>query len=75
MFILNSRILRYEKFTIITLSNAGRGGDGKERGGSKKSKPFPAPPRGAGLKSCHIPIPPPLRGKKNPHGTKWRRMS
>ena len=40
------------------------------RGGSKKCKPIPAPPRGAGLKSCPIPAPPPLRGGENPHGAK-----
>ena len=47
-----------------------RGGDGAGRGGSKKCKPIPAPPRGACLKSHPIPAPPPLRGGKNPHGTK-----
>ena len=40
------------------------------RGGSKKCKPIPAPPRGAGLKSHPIPAPLPLRGKENPHGAK-----
>ena len=40
------------------------------RGGSKKCKLIPAPPRGAGLKSCPIPAPPPLRGEENPHGAK-----
>ena len=40
------------------------------RGGSKKCKPIPAPPRGVGLKSCPIPAPSPLQGGKNPHGTK-----
>ena len=40
------------------------------RGRSKKCKPIPAPPRGAGLKSCPIPAPSPLRGGKNPHGAK-----
>ena len=40
------------------------------RGGSKKCKPIPAPPCGAGLKSCPIPAPPPLRGGENPHGAK-----
>ena len=40
------------------------------RGGSKKCKPIPAPPHGACLKSHPIPAPPPLRGGKNPHGTK-----
>ena len=45
-----------------------RGGAG--RGGSKKCKPNPTPPRGAGLKSHPIPAPPPLRGGKNPHGAK-----
>ena len=39
-------------------------------GGSKKCKPIPAPPRGAGLKSCPIPSPSPLRGGENPHGAK-----
>ena len=50
-----------------------QGGDGAGRGGrrwSKKCKPIPAPPRGAGLKSHPIPAPPPLRGGENPHGTK-----
>ena len=46
----------------------GRGKAG--RGGSKKSKPIPAPPRGAGLKSCPIPTPSPLRGRENPSGAK-----
>ena len=45
-----------------------RGGAG--RGGSKKCKPIPAPPRGVGLKSRPIPAPPPLRGGENPHGAK-----
>ena len=45
-----------------------RGGAGQ--GGSKKCKPIPAPPRGAGLKSHPIPAPPPLRGGENPHGAK-----
>ena len=66
--LLNSKVLGYENFTIITLSNAGRGRAG--RGGSKKSKPIPAPPRGAGLKSCPIPAPLPLRGGENPRGAK-----
>ena len=49
-----------------------RGGDGagRGRGGSKKCKPIPAPPRGAGLKSHPIPAPPPLRGGENLHGAK-----
>ena len=47
-----------------------RGGAGMGRGGSKKCKPIPAPPRGAGLKSLPIPAPPPLRGGENPHGAK-----
>ena len=49
-----------------------RGGDGagRGRGGSKKCKPIPAPPRDAGLKSHPIPAPPPLRGGENPHGAK-----
>ena len=47
------------------------GGDGAGRGGSKKCKPIPAPPRGVGLKSRLIPAPPPLRGGENPHGVKW----
>ena len=46
----------------------GRGGAGQ--GGSKKCKPIPVPSRGTGLKSHPIPVPPPLRGGKNPHGTK-----
>ena len=41
------------------------------RGGSKKCKPIPAPPRGAGLKSHPILAPPPLRGGENPYGVKW----
>ena len=40
------------------------------RGGSKKYKPIPTPPRGAGLKSHPIPAPPSLRGGENPHGAK-----
>ena len=48
-----------------------RGGAGMGRGGSKRCKPIPAPPRGTGLKSRPIPAPPPLRGGKNPHGAKW----
>ena len=40
------------------------------RGGFKKCKSIPAPPRGAGLKSCPIPAPSPLRSGENPHGTK-----
>ena len=40
------------------------------RGGSKKCKPIPAPPRGAGLKSRPILAPPPLRGGENSHGAK-----
>ena len=47
-----------------------RDGAGMGRGGAKKCKPIPAPPRGAGLKSCPIPAPPPLRGGENPHGAK-----
>ena len=47
-----------------------RGRDGAGRGGSKKSKPIPTPPRGAGLKSCPIPAPPPLQGGENPHEAK-----
>ena len=43
---------------------------GVGRHGSKKCKPIPAPPRGAGLKSRPIPAPPPLRGGENPHGAK-----
>ena len=39
--------------------------------GSKKCKPIPAPPRGAGLKSQPISAPPPLRSGENPHGAKW----
>ena len=48
----------------------GQGGDEEGRGGSKKFKPIPAPPRSAGLKYCPIPTPPPLRGGKNPRGAK-----
>ena len=48
----------------------GRGGAGRGGGGSKKCKPIPAPPRGAGLKSHPIPAPPPLRSGENPHGAK-----
>ena len=40
------------------------------RGGSKKCKPIPIPPRGSGLKSHPILAPPPLRGRENPHGAK-----
>ena len=43
---------------------------GAGRGGSKKCKPIPVLPRGAGLKSRPIPTPPPLRGGENPHGAK-----
>ena len=45
-------------------------GAGMGRGGSKKCKSIPAPPRGAGLKSCPILAPSPLRGGENPHGVK-----
>ena len=45
-----------------------RSGDG--RGGSKKCKPIPALPHGAGLKSCPIPAPSPLQGGENLHGAK-----
>ena len=47
-----------------------QGGAGMGRGGSKKCKPIPAPPRGVGLKSHPIPAPLPLRGGENPHGAK-----
>ena len=47
-----------------------RGGAGMGRGGFKKCKPIPAPPRGVGLKSRPIPTPSPLRGGENPHGAK-----
>ena len=47
-----------------------RGGVGMGRGGSKKCKPIPTPPRGVGLKSRPIPASPPLRGGENPHGVK-----
>ena len=40
------------------------------RDGSKKCKPIPAPPRGAGLKSRPIPAPSSLRDGENPHGAK-----
>ena len=39
---------------------------GAGRGGSKKSKPIPTSPRGAGLKSCPIPAPAPMWGGENP---------
>ena len=39
-------------------------------GGSKKSKPIPASPCGARLKSCLIPAPPPLRDGENPRRAK-----
>ena len=39
-------------------------------GGSKKTKPIPAPPCGARLKSHPIPAPSPLRGGENPYGVK-----
>ena len=48
----------------------GQGWEGMGRGGSKKSKPIPAPLRGVGLKSYLIPAPPPLRGRENPRGAK-----
>ena len=48
----------------------GRGWEGTGQGGSKKSKPIPTLPHGAGLKSCPIPTAPPLRGGENPRGTK-----
>ena len=40
------------------------------RGGAKKFKPIPAPPRDVGLKSCPIPALPPLRDREYPRGTK-----
>ena len=40
------------------------------RGGSKKCKHIPTPPRGVGLKSRPIPAPSPLRGEENPYGAK-----
>ena len=40
------------------------------RDGSKKCKPIPVPPRGAGLKSRPIPTPTPLWGGENLHGAK-----
>ena len=43
---------------------------GAGRGGSKKCKPIPTPPRDAGLKSQPIPAPPPLQGRENPHEVK-----
>ena len=45
-------------------------GAGMGRGGSKKCKSIPAPPRGAGLKSCPISALSPLQGGENPHGAK-----
>ena len=68
IYYLNSRVLGYEKFTIITLSNVGR--VGTERGGSKKFKLIPTPPHGAGLKFMPIPTPSLLWGRKNPSGMK-----
>ena len=47
-----------------------RGWGGAGRGGSKKCKPIPAPPRDAGLKSHPIPAPPSLQGGENLHGVK-----
>ena len=47
-----------------------QGGAGRGWGGSKKCKPIPAPPHGAGLKSYPIPAPSPLRSGENPHGAK-----
>ena len=47
-----------------------RGGGRAGRDGSKKCKPIPPPPHGAGLKSRPIPAPPPLRSGENLHGAK-----
>ena len=68
---LNSRVLGYEKFTIITFSNA----DGARVGwgGFKKFKPISAPPRGAGLKFYPIPALSSLRGGENLRGAKRER--
>ena len=44
MFV-NSRVLGYKKFIIITLSNAGRGGDGEGRGGVGLQSLNPSLPR------------------------------
>ena len=49
------KVLEYKKFTIITLSNAGKAGIG--RGGSKKFKLIPKLPRGAGLEFIPIATP------------------
>jgi len=54
----------------MTLSNVGQEWGRVGRGGSKKSKPIPALPHGAGLKSCPIPVPPLLWGGKNLHRAK-----
>jgi len=66
----NSRVIEYEKFTIITLNNVRRGWGGVGRCGSKKSKPIPVLPHGAGLKSCPIPALPTLQGEENSCGAK-----
>ena len=48
----------------------GQGGDEEGRGGSKKFKPIPVLPHGAGLKSCPIPNLTPLQVGENPCGAK-----
>ena len=45
-------------------------GSGAGQGRSKKFKPIPALPRGAGLKSHPILTPSPLRGGENQHRAK-----
>ena len=68
---LNNRVLGYEKFTIITFSNA----DGARVGwgGFKKFKPISTPRRDAGLKFYPIPALSPLQGGKNLRGAKRER--
>ena len=65
----------YEKLIIITFINVERGrgeeGQGEVRwGGFKKSKPIPALPHDARLKSRPIAAPPPLQGGENNRGAK-----
>ena len=49
-----------------------RRGGVSSRGGSKKFKPIPSSPYGAGLKFCPILALPLLRDKENPHEAKQR---
>ena len=59
-----------KNYNYNLLDGAGWGWGRAGWGGSKKSKPIPTSPRGAGLKYCPIPAPPPLRGGKNPRWAK-----